>query len=130
MRKIVMMVALVAMLVAMLAPAALAADFTCTTIPCIGTPRADNIQERPGTGVSDDIQGRRGSDGINAQLYRNDTDVLRGGRGPDVLRAADGDTRDTLNGGRGFDRCFGDGNFGAGGDDYIGCEEVNGIPTT
>jgi hypothetical protein len=130
MRKIVMMVALVAMLVAMLAPAALAATFTCASIPCFGTPRGDNIQERPGTGVSDDIRGFRGNDGINAQLYGADTDVLQGNRGGDVLRAADGDIRDTLRGGSGFDRCFGNGNFGAGGDDYFSCEEVNGIPTT
>jgi hypothetical protein len=130
MRKIVMMVVLVAMLVAILAPAALAANFTCSSLPCFGTVGDDNIQERPGTGVSDDIRGFRGSDGINAQLYGSDTDVLQGQRGPDVLRAADRDTRDTLRGGRGFDRCFGDGNFGAGGDEYFSCEEVNGIPTT
>ncbi len=118
MRKVMMMGALVALLVALFAAAAFARDFQCTTIPCEGTNNRDTITERAGN-VNDNISGKRGGDTINANVSGNDRDDLFGNRGDDTLNADDGDPFDSLNGGRGTDEGRGDN-----GDAFTRCEVI------
>ena len=120
MRKIVIMGALVALLVGVFAPAALARVFTCTDLPCNGTDDRDVINERPAFGVPDVIYGMRGPDDINAAISPGDEDVVYGGRGGDTIYTNDGDPFDTVYAGRGVDTCYVDE-----GDEYHGCEVVH-----
>jgi Ca2+-binding RTX toxin-like protein len=53
----------------------------------------------------DSMYGRAGDDVLDANNCVKDTDVLYAGRGSDWLLANDGDARDVLNGGKGFDTC-------------------------
>ncbi len=119
MRKVVMMVALVALLVTLFATAAFALTFTCTTNPCEGTNRPDIITEQTGAGVNDNISGKRGGDTINANAFGNDRDDLFGNRGDDTLNARDGDGFDLLDGGKGTDECIGDAT-----DTFVRCEVI------
>ena len=129
MRKIAILVGAVALLTMLVAGVALAREFNCTTNPCQGTSTADIIYERAGNGVPDTINAARGADQVYATTFTNDVDVLRGQRGDDRLDARDGDGLDTLNGGSGFDRCFGDVNVGmpADSDVFVNCEVINGV---
>ena len=121
MRKIAMLVGVMALMVAMFAPVALAVDKQCTNDPCWGTNNRDTLYERGGRGVSDTIKGLRSGDLINANAFTADTDVLEGQRGDDRLKAQDGDGRDFLYGGPGFDICYLDE-----GDLYhVSCEKVD-----
>jgi hypothetical protein len=124
MRKLVMVGALVALLVGVFAPAALARIFTCTDLPCYGTQKMDDINERPAFGTPDEIYGRRGPDNINAGISPADVDIVNGGRGNDTLITDDGvpdsaDDLDEARGSRGTDTCRVDA-----GDAYFGCEVV------
>ena len=128
MRRIVMVGALVALLVGVFAPAALARIFTCTDLPCYGTQERDNINERPAFGVPDEIYGRKGGDRINAGISPGDVDLVSGGRGGDRLITDDvpagappefADDLDEVRGGRGTDTCRVDE-----GDEYVNCEVV------
>ena len=128
MRRIVMVGALVALLVGVFAPAALARIFTCTDLPCYGTQEEDDINERPAFGVPDEIRGLRGADAINAGISPGDVDLVFGNRGNDTLTTDDvpagappefADDLDEVRGGRGTDRCRVDE-----GDAYSGCEVV------
>jgi hypothetical protein len=124
MRRIVMVGALVALLVGVFAPAALARIFTCTDLPCYGTQERDVINERPAFGVPDEIYGRKGADRINAGISPGDDDLVFGGRGGDTLITDDAfpdlpDDDDEARGGRGTDTCRVDG-----GDEYFSCEVV------
>ena len=119
MRRIAMLVGVMALMVVMFAPIALAVDKQCTTRPCEGTNERDTLYERGGREVPDIIYGKRGNDRIRADIFGADRDVLYGNRGNDVLNAQDGDGRDVLYGGPGYDRCLVDE-----GDSYVGCEEV------
>ena len=119
MRRLVIMGALVALLVALFAVPALALNFQCTRYNCYGTNRPDNILERAGNGVADHIQALRGADTIKANLYGNDIDKIYGNRGNDTLYANDGDSLDRVVGGPGFDHCYVDP-----GDVTVGCEVV------
>jgi RTX calcium-binding nonapeptide repeat (4 copies) len=105
MRRIVMVMALVALLVAVFASAALARNFQCSERPCFGTAGDDVILERGGEGVADTIYGRAGRDVIKAQHFSDDFDKLLGGRGGDRLNSNDGDSRDVVRGGPGVDTC-------------------------
>jgi Ca2+-binding RTX toxin-like protein len=69
--------------------------------------------------VPDYIIGRRYGDLINANSFTADRDVLDGQRGDDRLKAQDGDGRDELYGGWGYDVCYIDE-----GDYTQGCQEV------
>src|SRR5215210_781100 len=100
MRKIAMLVGAVALLTMLFAGVALARNFTCTDDPCYGTTSADTIFERAGDGASDTIYARQGADNVDATTFTNDVDRLFGQRGNDRLDARDGDTLDTVNGGR------------------------------
>jgi hypothetical protein len=119
MRRIVTMLALTALLVAVFASVALAVNKQCTYYPCYGTNYSDTLYERGGRGVPDYIIGRRYGDLINANSFTADRDVLDGQRGNDRLKAQDGDGRDELYGGPGYDVCYIDA-----GDYTRGCDEV------
>jgi len=119
MRRIFMVLMLAALVVVVFAPAVLAINKRCDTIPCNGTSNKDKLSERQGNGVADRINGRGGNDTLLAGRYGNDRDLLNGGPGNDDLDSDDGDSRDELNGGPGHDRC--DVNDG---DRYRSCEVV------
>jgi Ca2+-binding RTX toxin-like protein len=111
MRRIVLVGAVAALMVAVFASAALARTFTCTDRPCFGTDDRDKINERPAFGTADKIYGLRGADLINAAISPGDRDIVFGGRGNDTLRTDDGfpefvDDRDEVDGGRGTDTCY------------------------
>ena len=123
MRRIVILVGVVALLTVSFAAVAFARDFQCTRKPCYGTSSGDKIFERGGQ-LSDVIYARDGDDDVFADLFSGDIDRLWGQQGDDLLDADDGDGRDTLRGGPGLDVCRGDS-----GDAYISCEVkiVNGV---
>ena len=114
-----MIVGMMALMMVLVAPLALAVDKQCSRRPCEGTNNRDTLYERGGRGVPDIIYGLRGKDRIRANLFGADRDVLYGGRGNDRLNAQDGDGRDVLYGGPGEDVCYVDE-----GDSYVGCDEV------
>jgi len=119
MRKIATLVGVVALMTMLLAPVALAVNKQCIYKPCWGTNSRDTLYERGGNGVPDTIIGRRYGDLINANAFTADRDVLDGQRGNDRLKAQDGDGRDELYGGPGYDVCYIDE-----GDFTRGCNEV------
>ncbi len=123
MRKVTMMVALVALMVALFATAAYAVDKQCAKSPCYGTDNRDSLYERGGDGVPDSIYGQARNDYINARSFTNDEDELFGREGNDTLDARDNDGLDTLNGGKGTDTCYGDA-----GDTFVSCEAINPAP--
>lgn len=102
-----MLLAAIAVMVALFATAAYAAEIK-------GTPQSDFLYESQ---RSDIIRGLGGNDDLRANEFPFDGDDLRGGTGADELNALDADGRDTLNGGKGFDKCRGEPN-----DTYISCE--------
>jgi Ca2+-binding RTX toxin-like protein len=104
-----MMMAVVALMVAMFATAAYAATIT-------GNDRANTLNE---TSQNDTIYGRGGNDELNAWQFSGDRDRLYGGGGADYLDADDGDGEDLLDGGRGYDVCYGDP-----GDNFVSCAEI------
>jgi Ca2+-binding RTX toxin-like protein len=106
-RRAPMLLAAIAVMVALFATAAYAAVIT-------GTPRSDFLYESK---QNDTIYGRGGSDDLRADRFPFDKDYLKGGTGVDELNARDGDESDTLDGGKGFDKCRGD-QF----DNYKSCE--------
>jgi Ca2+-binding RTX toxin-like protein len=120
MRKMATLVGMVALMIMVLAPVAMAVNKQCTNNPCWGTNYRDTLYERGGRGVPDNIIGRRYGDLINANAFTADRDVLEGQRGDDRLKAQDGDGRDFLYGGPGFDICYLDE-----GDPYVSCEVVD-----
>jgi hypothetical protein len=69
----------------------------------------------------DTIYGRGGSDYLNADIFIGigDKDQAYGGRGEDSVDVDDNDGRDTANGGRGGDLCYGDPH-----DKFVSCEEI------
>jgi Ca2+-binding RTX toxin-like protein len=110
MRKTGMMVAMVALMSALFATAAYAAD--------INGNDGDNVIFE--TAGNDRLDGRGGDDVLDANNFGGDRDVLIGGSGNDRLLANDGDTMDTTNGGPGFDICVVDRRSEVGN----GCEKV------
>jgi Ca2+-binding RTX toxin-like protein len=71
--------------------------------------------------VPDKIWGLRYGDRIYATSFGADADILNGGRGNDTLNSQDGDRRDTVNGGYGYDECLVDRPIEAGwGCDIVG----------
>ncbi len=127
MRKIVMMLAAVAALLALGAGSVLAQEgnagsemegakvvtdragnqtIQCTGVPCTATGRSDLVFERRGNGKNDRILLKGGDDQVRANTYTNDKDVIKGSAGFDLIYVDDGDTRDRIFGGRGNDKCF------------------------
>jgi|SRR5215203_6079208 len=118
-KRVTTMVAVVAVMVTLFATAAYAAS---TAI--YGTNDGEWIDESQGF-QDDRIYAFAGEYYINAfvtwsmdPLY-SDTDKLFGGKGNDDLAADDGDGADLLNGGPGYDRCW-----GTPGDHFVNCEYV------
>ena len=102
-------VASLALVIALSAPASPAFGVMrhqCSGRPCTGTNSANYLDERPGNGTPDAIYGRGGRDRLDASYWRRDRDVLRGNSGRDRLNVRDGDTRDIVSGGPGFDVCI------------------------
>ena len=110
MRKTGMLVAMMAVMVALFATAAFAANIR-------GNDNPNALLETRG---DDLIRGEGGGDVIDANNFSGDEDKLRGGPGNDRLLANDGDSRDLLFGGPGFDICVVDARSEIGG----GCEKV------
>ncbi len=127
MRKLAMMVAAVAALLALGAGSVLAQEgdagpevggakvltdkagnqtIQCTGVPCTATGRSDLVFERRGNGLKDRILLKGGDDQVRANTYTNDKDVIKGSAGFDLIYVDDGDTRDRIFGGRGNDKCF------------------------
>ena len=124
MRKLMMVVALVAVMVPLGAVAAFAHDqlIQCRAIPCYGSGNDDKILERIGNGKSDKIIARGGHDAILANKYGNDIDIVRSGRGMDKINVRDGDPKDRIRAGKGaHDWCIVDANSELAG----GCERIN-----
>jgi hypothetical protein len=109
MRKLMLVVGLVAMLVPLAAAVALAngALIQCpNTLPCVATGSHDRVLERQGEGLRDDIRLKGGRDLVLANKYGHDRDDVSGGRGRDQINVADRDKRDTADGGSGHDLCI------------------------
>ena len=120
MRRVMLMLAAMAVMVSLFAAAAYAATI-------YGTNEPEKLLE---SDLNDKIFGRQGGDKIFANLYGPDgyfratdpdRDKAYGNRGPDYINATDGDDEDYVDGGRGHDECFGDED-----DVFVDCEEVNG----
>jgi Ca2+-binding RTX toxin-like protein len=110
MRKTGMLVAMVAVMVALFATAAFAANIR-------GNDNPNALLETRG---DDLIRGEGGGDVIDANNFSGDQDILRGGSGNDRLLANDGDSQDRVSGGPGFDICVVDDRTERG----EGCEKV------
>jgi hypothetical protein len=103
MRRVMLMLAVVAMIVSLFAVAAYAADIR-------GTDNGETITESE---RDDNIRGNRGGDLIKADEYTldqtpgglGDKDNVKGNRGDDEIHTDDGDPNDTVNGGPGVDEC-------------------------
>jgi Ca2+-binding RTX toxin-like protein len=105
MRKILLVAVAVAMLTVGIAGIAVAKTFVCQTVPCEGTNNPDRIGERSGRS-QDIIRANGGDDFVNADRASRDADRVQGKNGNDVLNVGDGDSRDNVSGGRGFDTCI------------------------
>ena len=113
-RRMTMMVAVMALMVATFATAAYAA------VIIEGTNGSNTLYE---TSRNDVMYGYGGDDTLRAFRFAGESDVLYGGNQNDYLNTADGDNRDTNYGGRGYDVCVGDS-----GDSFApGCNEVEEI---
>ncbi len=119
MRRMTILVAMVALMVTLFATAAYAA---ATAV--YGTNDDDYVINESGLFADDRIYALAGDDYINAVVVwsttNSDTDMLFGGRGDDILGADDGDGADLLNGGPGYDECY-----GTQGDRFASCEEIS-----
>jgi hypothetical protein len=117
MRRVMLMLAAVAMIVSLFAVAAYAAEIQ-------GSDDGETLIE---TERNDKINGHRGRDVIDAAFYTitatpgdlGDTDEVKGNRGDDEIDVEDDDFRDTVNGGPGIDECTVDN-----GDEVKNCEVI------
>jgi len=125
MRKILLVAVAVAMLTVGIAGIAAAKTFVCQTVPCEGTNNPDQIGERNGRS-QDIIRANGGDDFVNADRASRDADRVQGNNGDDVLDVGDGDVRDHVSGGPGFDTCIVDVSSGSSGlniDGLRSCED-------
>ncbi len=127
MRKMAMVLAAVAALVALGAGSVLAQEgdagpevegakvltdragnqtIQCTGVPCTASGRSDLVFERQGVGKKDRILLKGGDDQVRANTYGADRDVIKGRDGFDLIYVDDGDTRDRIFGGKGNDKCY------------------------
>ena len=112
MRRVMLMLAAMAMMVSLFAAVAYAASI-------VGTDQAETLGE---SNVNDTIAGRAGGDTINANEFPGDTDKVNGNRGADTINVTDHDNFDTVKGGKGDDDCIGDEG------DALDCETVFFVP--
>jgi hypothetical protein len=126
MRRVMLMVAAMAVMVPLFAAVAYAATI-------YGTSNGDVLIESQ---LRDKIFGREAGDDIYASAFgptgeiadtNPDRDKAFGNRGGDYIDLRDGDGRDTAIGGEGFDECWGDVGANVGGDDELDCEVENGV---
>jgi Ca2+-binding RTX toxin-like protein len=121
MKRLSIILAVMALALTMGAGVAYAANVQCDGGVCVGTPEDDEItgsQQRDeifGLEGDDDIRARGGFDVVKADGGR---DELRGGEQGDTLRGGAG--RDIVIGGQGIDRMFGNAN-----DDEIDAADNN-----
>ena len=108
MRKAMLLAVGMAFALVLVSGVALAATFQCSGAgDCFGTNGNDRIREREGNGKQDDIHARGNNDTVNAAVFTNDTDVVRGQGGNDLLRTNDGDGNDVIMCGNGnFDEAI------------------------
>ena len=114
MRRVTLMLAAVATMVALFAVVAYAAEIQ-------GTNDTETLNE---SNRNDQIHALVGDDTINANVYQNinDRDRAHGNKGDDFIDLRDGDIKDHAWGGKGEDDCWGET-----GDSFTGCELVNGV---
>jgi hypothetical protein len=117
MRRVMLMVAAMAMMVSLFAVAAYAAEIQ-------GTGNSELLFESGPDGLNDKIAGHRGEDELFANEYSNDTDKVKGQRQGDTIYVNDGDFEDTANGGPGYDTCYID-ETPAERDKTVSCELIN-----
>jgi hypothetical protein len=114
MRRVMLVLAAMALMVSLFAAVAYAANIT-------GTDEGEILLE---SDVDDQISGLQGEDKIFANVYGHDKDTVEGNRQDDKITVDDGDDKDVVIGGDGFDVCWGDDDEV----DQIDCEKVNGAP--
>ena len=124
MRRVVLMLAAMALMVSLFAAVAYAAN-------SVGTDQGEILLE---SDRNDTMFGRGGGDGVFASAFGPDgfllntdpdRDVANGNGGNDFIETDDGDGRDTANGGSGNDECVIDAN-----DDTNSCEDIVEDPET
>jgi len=98
MRKVMLILAVVAMMVSLFAVVAYAAEIQ-------GTGNSETLLETQNDGINDKIVGHRGEDTILANEGTDDTDKVKGNRQNDIINVEDGDPDDTADGGPGTDIC-------------------------
>jgi Ca2+-binding RTX toxin-like protein len=128
MRRVMLMLAAVAMMVSLFAVVAYAAEIQ-------GTENKDLLTE---SNRGDTIKALAGDDHINAAEFTieetpsedGDRDRAHGNKGDDFINVQDDDGKDYAFGGEGVDRCLVDlaQDVGDGGDRYTSCEFINGAP--
>lgn len=122
MRKMAMLVAVLAALLTLGAGSVLAQEaapagvkgavvksnqtIQCTGVPCVATGNDDLVFERIGNRLKDRILLKGGDDQVRANAYGNDKDVIKGTSGFDLIYVDDGDTKDRIFGGKGRDKCY------------------------
>ena len=120
MRRVTLMLAVMAMMVLLFAVVAYAADIQ-------GTNNTEILNE---SNKNDQIHALVGDDTINANVYQgiNDRDRAHGNKGDDTINVNDADTRDIAYGGKGTDKCNGElSTAGGNGDKFVSCEFINGV---
>ena len=78
----------------------------CTGVPCTASGTSDLVFERRGVGKKDRILLKGGDDQVRANTYGADKDVIKGGDGFDLIYVNDEDTLDRIRGGKGNDKCY------------------------
>ncbi len=78
----------------------------CTGVPCTASGRSDLVFERQGVGKKDRILLKGGDDQVRANTYGADRDVIKGHDGFDLIYVNDEDTLDRIYGGKGNDKCY------------------------
>jgi hypothetical protein len=135
MRRVMLMLAAVAMMVSLFAVVAYAAEIQGTENKDLLTEsnRGDTIKALVG---DDHICAGFNTNECNAGYDRSQTpgefgerDRVHGNKGDDFIELTDDDGKDIAWGGKGIDDCYGDGTeAGNAGDKFFGCEFINGDP--
>jgi Ca2+-binding RTX toxin-like protein len=128
MRRVTLMLAVMAMMVSLFAVVAYAAQIE-------GSESSEDLVE---SNRGDTIKALAGDDSINAKYFTieqtpsedGDRDRAHGNKGDDYIYVDDNDGKDFAFGGEGTDRCWVDlaQDVGDGGDRYSSCEFINGEP--
>jgi hypothetical protein len=125
-KKVAMILALAAVLVAVAVNSVMAQSASpasapsattskqCYSKPCYGNANREVIYERIGDRKSDLIRAFGNYDRLHANTYSRDADLLYGFGNDDFIYVDDGDTLDGANGGSGYDWCYVDARVEAG----------------